>query len=242
MLLSLPVAAFYDFFLIFEDKQLWRWDREKSYTASSYLWLEGVEFIVKVMLLQSGRKALWELIWYCSLDCLYFFFSEVKTRLLLVLLQYTGLSSSLPAAIRYCRTQRSIKVKRCARNKRIKPLKDVASCRGESICELSANNIEERKIRDRHSNREFYKHERKLKEPYQCYFLPFVIIGHIGYRNLAHFSQNIFISEILCLFTFCPYSINVTESTWKCVTMLVKRASVSKSFFTLIFKLGKQHL
>ncbi len=38
------------------------------------------------------------------------------------------------------------------------------------------------------------------------------------YINPTHFSQNSFVNEILFLFTCCPYSINVTESTWKYVT------------------------
>ncbi len=40
----------------------------------------------------------------------------------------------------------------------------------------------------------------------------FVIISHIGYISPAHFSQNILICEIWCLFPLCPYSINVTGS------------------------------
>ncbi len=43
------------------------------------------------------------------------------------------------------------------------------------------------------------------------------------YTNPIHFSQNSFISEISCLFTLCPYSVNVTQSTWKCVVTLVKQ-------------------
>ncbi len=43
--------------------------------------------------------------------------------------------------------------------------------------------------------------------------------------------QNIF--EILCLFTFCPDSVKVTESSWKCVTTLVKKKFCeSKQYFT----------
>ncbi len=51
-----------------------------------------------------------------------------------------------------------------------------------------------------------------IKGPYQCFYmsLSFVNIGNI---NPTHFPQNSFICEILCLFRFCPYSINVTEST-----------------------------
>ncbi len=47
--------------------------------------------------------------------------------------------------------------------------------------------------------------------------LSFVNIGHIGEMNPMHFSH-----KILCLFTFCPYSINVTE-TPENVTALVKK-------------------
>ncbi len=48
-----------------------------------------------------------------------------------------------------------------------------------------------------------------LKGPYHCYctLLSFVNICHTGY------SQNNFICNISYLFTFCPYSIKVTEST-----------------------------
>ncbi len=52
--------------------------------------------------------------------------------------------------------------------------------------------------------------------------LSFVNIGHIGHINPTHFSQNSFIYEISCLVTFCPYSKDVIESTWKYVVMLVK--------------------
>ncbi len=53
--------------------------------------------------------------------------------------------------------------------------------------------------------------------------LSFVNISHIGYINPTLFSQNNVIYEIWCLFTSCPYSINVTESSWKCVTTLLKK-------------------
>ncbi len=36
------------------------------------------------------------------------------------------------------------------------------------------------------------------------------------------FPQSSFIYEISYLFTFCPYAINVPDSSWKCVTALVK--------------------
>ncbi len=83
-----------------------------------------------------------------------------------------------------------------------------------------------------------------LKGSYQCccVSLLFVNIGHIGYINLTRFSQKSFIYEIQCLFTFCLYLINITESSWKCMTTLAKRKSVSKSFFRLMFELGRQHL
>ncbi len=65
---------------------------------------------------------------------------------------------------------------------------------------------------------------------HQCHYmlLSLVNIFHIGYINPAHFSPNRFICEFWCLFTFCPYLMNVTESIWKCVTMLVKRIAVGK--------------
>ncbi len=56
----------------------------------------------------------------------------------------------------------------------------------------------------------------------------FVNSGHIRFTNLTHFSQNSFICKTSHLFTFCLYSVNVTESTWKC-GMIVKRTSMSKS-------------
>ncbi len=64
-----------------------------------------------------------------------------------------------------------------------------------------------------------------MKGPYQCYYMSlyFVIFDFTGYMNTTHFSQNSFINEILRLFTFCPYSKSITESTWKCVTTLVKK-------------------
>ncbi len=54
-----------------------------------------------------------------------------------------------------------------------------------------------------------------IKGPYQCYhmLLSFVNIGHA-------FSRNTFIYEKSGLFTFCQYSVNVTQSAWKCVTIL----------------------
>ncbi len=54
-----------------------------------------------------------------------------------------------------------------------------------------------------------------VEGPSQCSYmsLSFAKIDHIGYINPAHFSQNSFIYEIWCLFTFCPYSVNITESS-----------------------------
>ncbi len=51
---------------------------------------------------------------------------------------------------------------------------------------------------------------------------------HIYDTNPMHFPQNSFLYDILCLFTFCPYWINVMESTWKCVT------TVKNSFWVRI--------
>ncbi len=64
-----------------------------------------------------------------------------------------------------------------------------------------------------------------LKGPHQCYYmsLSFVNTGHVGYKNPKYFSQNSFICELSCLFTFCPYSINVTENTWN-VWHIVKKS------------------
>ncbi len=75
-----------------------------------------------------------------------------------------------------------------------------------------------------------------LKGPYQCYCmsLSFVNISHIGYINPTHSSQNSFLCEILCLFTFCPCSVNVTESIWKCVTVIVKDPVKQKSESDLV--------
>ncbi len=53
--------------------------------------------------------------------------------------------------------------------------------------------------------------------------LSFINIGHIGHINPDNFSQNSFIYEIRCLLTFYPYSVNLTESSWKCVTALVEK-------------------
>ncbi len=62
--------------------------------------------------------------------------------------------------------------------------------------------------------------------------LSVVNISHTGYTNPAHFSQKSFNYEIWCLFTFCPYSINVIESTWKCVTLVKKSIFVTILFHT----------
>ncbi len=53
--------------------------------------------------------------------------------------------------------------------------------------------------------------------------IPVLFHGHVSYTNLTHFSQSSLIYEISCLLTFCPYSMKVTENTWKCVTTLVKK-------------------
>ncbi len=82
-----------------------------------------------------------------------------------------------------------------------------------------------------------------IKGPYQRSYMSLssVNIGLTDYTNPTQFSPNIFIYEIWNLFTFCLYSAYFTESTWKCVTMLVKK-NVSKSFITLLFELGRQEL
>ncbi len=51
---------------------------------------------------------------------------------------------------------------------------------------------------------------------------------HRLHKPHAFFSPHSFIYEFLCLFTFCPYSINGTGSTWKCMTRLVKKNTCVK--------------
>ncbi len=62
--------------------------------------------------------------------------------------------------------------------------------------------------------------------------LHFVGLCQHGYRlQRPHpFSRNSFIYQIWCLFTFCPYSINITQSNWKCATTLVKKNVCDKIF------------
>ncbi len=57
--------------------------------------------------------------------------------------------------------------------------------------------------------------QEKVKGPYRCYYMSLFIVSicHLGYVNPTHFSQRSFIYEISCLFIFCLYSINSTEST-----------------------------
>ncbi len=61
--------------------------------------------------------------------------------------------------------------------------------------------------------------------PYQCYYmsLSFVSISHSGHINPTHFPQNSFLYKISCLFTVCLFWIYIADSTWKCLTMLVKK-------------------
>ncbi len=68
-------------------------------------------------------------------------------------------------------------------------------------------------------------------------YMPLCIvkIDHIGYINPTHFSRISFVFDIFCLFTFCPYSINIIESTWKCVTV------VKKNVFIKILLLSLSH-
>ncbi len=92
---------------------------------------------------------------------------------------------------------------------------------------------------------EYIKNQEKtalLKGPYQGYYTPLfcVNIGHIGYIN-PRICPKIALSMRYCLFTFCSYSMNITRSTWKCVTTLFKKKR-EKSFFILIIKLGRQNL
>ncbi len=70
--------------------------------------------------------------------------------------------------------------------------------------------------------------ESHFKGPYQCDYMPlsFVNIAHIGYINPVHFPQSSFFYEILRLFTFCSFSINVIERTYKFVTLGKKNVCV----------------
>lgn len=102
MLLSLPMAGFYDAvfsLLICKDKQLWTWDgAEELYNILLFMTLWGWLYSIGHTVADDERGS-WGVtvrLFAVSLYCLYLFFlffSEVKTRLLLVLLQYTGLSS-----------------------------------------------------------------------------------------------------------------------------------------------------
>ncbi len=83
-----------------------------------------------------------------------------------------------------------------------------------------------------------------LKGPYQCSYMSFSVVNtdHIGHINPAHFSPSNFIYEIWCFFTFCPYSINVTESSWKCVTTLLKKKVCVKILLHADIRAGKAAL
>lgn len=106
MLLSLPVAGFYDFFfLICEDKQLWSWDgAEALYSIVMFMtlssWVYGIGHTTAIW--EKSSLGVGSSLPHCFAFIL-FFFPEVKTRLLLVLLQYTGLSHSPPALIQQYR-------------------------------------------------------------------------------------------------------------------------------------------
>lgn len=93
------------FFLICEDKQLWSWDgAEALYSIVMFMTLSGWVYGI------GHTTAIWEKsslgvgssLPHCFAFIL-FVFPEVKTRLLLVLLQYTGLSHSPPALIQQYR-------------------------------------------------------------------------------------------------------------------------------------------
>ncbi len=58
--------------------------------------------------------------------------------------------------------------------------------------------------------------------------LSFISIIHIGYINLMHFSQNGFIYEISCLFTFSLYSVNVFSH----VCIQVRKAALVRNYFS----------
>ncbi len=73
--------------------------------------------------------------------------------------------------------------------------------------------------------------------------IPLLLHVSIGYINPVHFSPKYFYHDIFWLFTFCTYLMNISESTWKCVTMLAEKSGVSvKIPSALIFELGRQHL
>ncbi len=77
-----------------------------------------------------------------------------------------------------------------------------------------------------------------LKSPHKCIV---VLFQHWPYRlhKPDPFFQNSFISEILRLCLFFPYLISVTESTWKCVTALVKKNVSVKILPHTHFQAGK---
>ncbi len=97
----------------------------------------------------------------------------------------------------------------------------------------------------------FCKEKSLIKGPYRCYYksLSFVSIGHTSYMNLIHFPQNSFIYEKHVCLHFCPYSVNITKSTWKCATKLFKKnfyfkssiaarkAAIEKNYFSGIITL-----
>ncbi len=57
-----------------------------------------------------------------------------------------------------------------------------------------------------------------------------IVLCHHGLQRL-HKPHNVFSKQLylLCLFTFCPHSINVTKSTGKCLALLKKNVCQSPS-------------
>ncbi len=92
---------------------------------------------------------------------------------------------------------------------------------GTSVQEIQTSHENIAKINSAGESEFTFLNNSSFKGPSQCYYmsLSFVNIDNIGCINFKHFSQSSFICETLCSFTFCVYSINVTESTRKCVTI-----------------------
>lgn len=138
------------FSLICEDKQLWSWDgAEALYGIVIFMtlsgWVYGIGHTTAVR--EKSSLGVGSSLPHCFAFILSFFFPEVKTRLLLVLLQYTGSSYSPPAVIQQYRIEYQLKFQciwhKLIINKTI-PFKDITSCSGEPICELNSNNSVDR--------------------------------------------------------------------------------------------------
>ncbi len=76
-----------------------------------------------------------------------------------------------------------------------------------------------------------------IKGPYQCLLLHVIILCQHQHKYKRHS----FFSKITLSVRYCVYILpEILPFTWKCVTL--KRTSASKSFLTLTFDLGRQHL